>query len=86
MATLEKNLELLKTIISASSNENSIVLDFFCGSGTTLVAAQELHRNWIGIDKSEQAIKTTKEKLQSIPQTLFNTIDYSYIELSPLKK
>jgi adenine-specific DNA-methyltransferase len=62
------------------------VLDFFCGSGTTLVAAQELHRNWIGIDKSEQAIKTTKEKLQSIPQTLFDTIDYSYMEVISTQK
>ena len=37
------------------------MLDCFCGSGTALVAAQELNRNWIGIDKSEHAIKVTKK-------------------------
>jgi adenine-specific DNA-methyltransferase len=69
----EKNIELVKTIISASSSEDSTVLDFFCGSGTTLVAAQELGRNWIGIDKSEEAIRITREKLRAL-----NT-DYSFI-------
>ena len=59
----EKNLDLLKNIILASSNENSYVLDFFCGSGTTLLAANQLSRNWIGIDASSAAIKTTQEKL-----------------------
>ena len=41
----EKNIDLLKFIISASSNKGSMVMDFFCGSGTTLIAAQELNRN-----------------------------------------
>lgn len=59
----EKNLDLLKNIILASSNEDSYVLDFFCGSGTTLLAANQLGRNWIGIDASSAAIKTTQEKL-----------------------
>jgi adenine-specific DNA-methyltransferase len=76
----EKNIELVKTIIKASSNENSVVLDFFCGSGTTLIAAQELNRNWIGIDKSEKAIEITLNKLNKIPQSLFNSIEYTYIE------
>ena len=59
----EKNLDLLKNIILASSNEDSYVLDFFCGSGTTLLAANQLGRNWIGIDASATAIKITQEKL-----------------------
>jgi adenine-specific DNA-methyltransferase len=80
----EKNLNLLKTIVSASSNEKSIVLDFFSGSGTTLVAAQNLHRNWIGIDKSEKAIKTTKEKLNNISNDLFSDNNYSYLEAKNL--
>jgi adenine-specific DNA-methyltransferase len=71
----EKNVELLKTIIAASSNEDSIVMDFFCGSGTTLVAAQALNRQWIGIDNSEQAIKTVKER--------FTNDRYSYLEALP---
>ncbi len=57
----EKNLSLLKLLIEMSSDENSIVLDCFCGSGTTLKAAQELGRKWIGIDSSAEAIKISNE-------------------------
>jgi len=59
----EKNLEMLKMIIQASSNENDIVLDAFCGSGTTLVAAEELGRSYIGIDSSLDAIRLAKKRL-----------------------
>lgn len=59
----EKNIELLNRIILNSSNENSIVLDCFCGSGTTLVSALNFNRKWIGIDESKEAINVTKEKL-----------------------
>jgi len=77
----EKNHDLIKTIISASSNEGSVIMDFFCGSGTTLVSAQELGRNWIGIDNSPYAIQTAQEKLQNVHQDLFSTKDYSYLEV-----
>lgn len=60
----QKNDELLEIIIKASSNPNSIVLDCFCGSGTTLVAAQKYNRQWIGIDQSEVAIDIAKKRLQ----------------------
>ncbi|MDR0978049.1 MAG: site-specific DNA-methyltransferase [Endomicrobium sp.] len=76
----EKNLDLLKFIIKTSSNEGDIVLDCFSGSGTTLVAAQELNRRWVGIDKSEQAIKITKKKLAALPDTLFRRVDYSFFK------
>jgi adenine-specific DNA-methyltransferase len=76
----EKNIDILKTIISASSNEGSVIMDFFCGSGTTLIAAQELNRNWIGIDKSDQAIKITKKKLNTLEKTFFSNCEYSYLE------
>lgn len=59
----EKNLDMLKMIIKASSNEGDLVLDAFCGSGTTLVAAQTLNRAWIGIDKSPAAITICKSRL-----------------------
>lgn len=59
----EKNKDLLEAIIRASSEEGSIVLDFFCGSGTTLDVAQELRRQWIGIDSSEIAISVARERL-----------------------
>lgn len=54
----EKNLDMVKMIIKQSSNLDSIVLDCFAGSGTTLVGATQLGRKWIGIDSSEVAIKT----------------------------
>lgn len=59
----EKSIDMLDFIVKASSNEGSIVLDCFCGSGTTLKAAEQNDRFWIGIDRSEVAIKTTKNKL-----------------------
>lgn len=52
----EKNPDLLKRIIEASSNKGDIVLDCFAGSGTTLGVAQQLGRKWIGIDNSSYAI------------------------------
>lgn len=60
----EKNIDMLKLIVQQSSKEGSFVLDCFCGSGTTLVAAEELGRKWIGIDSSEVAIDTTKSRKQ----------------------
>ncbi|HPZ03115.1 MAG TPA: site-specific DNA-methyltransferase [Bacteroidales bacterium] len=67
----EKNSDLLDLIIRTSSNENSIVLDCFCGSGTTLKSAQLNRRKWIGIDQSEHAIKATINKLETIEGDLF---------------
>lgn len=65
----EKNLDLLKMIVRASSNPGDVVLDCFCGSGTTLVAAQELGRSWIGIDASRQAISVSRKRLLNLGQT-----------------
>lgn len=67
----EKNSDLLDTIIKTSSNEDSIVLDCFAGSGTTLKSAQILGRRWIGIDQSDEAIKAIIEKLNNVEQNLF---------------
>lgn len=58
----EKNLNMLKLIIEQSSNPNSFVLDCFCGGGSTLLAAEELGRKWIGVDSSEVAINTIKKR------------------------
>lgn len=76
----EKNLDLLKFIVGASSKEGGLVLDCFCGSGTTLVAAQLLNRNWIGIDKSESAIKVTEKKLTGLQFSLFSEIEYEFLK------
>jgi len=78
----EKNSALLDLIVRTSSNKDSIVLDCFCGSGSTLKSAQVNGRQWIGIDNSEHAIKATKEKLATIKEDLFVTsTDYEFIEL-----
>jgi len=77
----EKNSELLDLIVKTSSSENSIVLDCFCGSGTTLKAAQENNRKWIGIDESDEAIRMTKIKLSSLTGDLFTPkIDYKELK------
>ncbi|HOG36608.1 MAG TPA: site-specific DNA-methyltransferase [Paludibacteraceae bacterium] len=67
----EKNADMLDLIIKTSSNSDSIVLDCFCGSGTTLKAAQKYGRSWIGIDQSEHAMKATSEKLNLEERDLF---------------
>ena len=53
----EKNPNLIQRIIKASSEEGDYVLDCFAGSGTTLDVANQLNRNWIGIDNSSEAIR-----------------------------
>lgn len=68
----EKNLEMVKAIILASSNENDLVLDCFCGSGTTLQAANQLGRRWIGIDQSDEAIRVCERRLNEMEQDLFS--------------
>lgn len=62
----EKNLEMLKMIIQASSNKGDLVLDCFSGSGTTLEAAYSLNRRWIGIDSSELAIEIATTRLEKV--------------------
>ncbi|ANI90430.1 hypothetical protein A9P82_14730 [Arachidicoccus ginsenosidimutans] len=67
----EKNPDLLDLIVKTSSNENSIILDCFAGSGTTLKAAQTNGRQWIGIDQSDEAIKAITQKLDGVENDLF---------------
>jgi adenine-specific DNA-methyltransferase len=76
----EKNPDLLDLIVKTSSNENSIVLDCFAGSGTTLKAAQTNGRQWIGIDQSDEAIKAIIQKLDSVEGNLFiSKADYKLL-------
>jgi adenine-specific DNA-methyltransferase len=75
----EKNLEMVKMIVEASSNPNDIVLDPFCGSGTTLVAAQKLGRKWIGIDSSKEAISLCKKRLNG-----YKLIDLTKVPTEPV--
>jgi len=61
----QKPLSLLERIITASSNEGYIVLDGFCGCGTTLEDASRLKRHWIGIDLSPTACRVMAERLEA---------------------
>ena len=59
----QKPIELLERIIKASSNEGDMILDPFCGSATTCVAAERLNRHWVGIDISPSVEDITKMRL-----------------------
>ena len=68
----QKPLALLERIIEVSSNKGDIVLDPFCGCGTTIAAAEKLDRKWIGIDITHLAITLQKYRLQeSFPDAEF---------------
>lgn len=69
----QKPLLLLERIISASSNEDDLVLDPFCGCGTTVHAAQKLNRQWIGIDVTHLAIALVERRLkEAFPGIVFD--------------
>ena len=59
----EKHPKILERIIKASSNENDVVADFYCGSGTTLAVAKKLNRQYIGCDINANAVKICNERL-----------------------
>jgi DNA modification methylase len=62
----QKPEALLERIITASSNEDDVVLDPFCGCGTTIAAAQRLNRRWIGIDVTYLAIDLIRNRLRGV--------------------
>ena len=66
----EKNSEMMKRIIMASSNPGDIVLDAFAGSGTTLTVSEELGRKWIGIDNSPLSMDTIIKRLVNGSQAM----------------
>ncbi len=71
----QKPISLLERIVEASSNKNDLVLDPFCGCGTTVAAAEKLNRRWIGIDITHLAIALQKYRLQEhFPESEFVVI------------
>jgi hypothetical protein len=66
----QKPRALLERIIKSSSNEKDLVADFFCGSGTTLAAAEKLGRRWIGVDLGRYAIHTSRKQLIQVQRDL----------------
>ena len=77
----QKPLKLLERIVLASSNPGDIVLDPFCGCGTTVHAAQVLNRRWIGIDISGDAIDEIKSRLAELG--VYDDRHYGVLEGSP---
>jgi DNA modification methylase len=63
----QKPESLLDRVIKSSSNEGDLVLDCFCGSGTTAAVAEKLNRRWIACDLGRFAIHTTRKRLLGIP-------------------
>ncbi|MGB0523094.1 MAG: DNA-methyltransferase [Flammeovirgaceae bacterium] len=81
----QKPVLLLNQIIKIVTNEGDLVLDPFCGSGTTCVAAKHLNRTFIGIDISEDAVKLTNKRLTEMIITDSNLLKKGkekYIEKS----
>ncbi len=72
----QKPEALLERIIAASSNEGDVVLDPFCGCGTTIAAAQKLKRQWIGIDITHLAITLIRSRLTD---TFDGTVPYEVV-------
>lgn len=72
----QKPLELLERIIQASSNPGDLVLDPFCGCGTTIAAAQKLGRQWIGIDVTHLSIALMRQRLDDM---FGDTVEYETV-------
>ena len=74
----QKPEKLLERIILASSNEKDVVLDAYCGCGTTVAVAQRLKRKWIGIDITYQSISVILKRLEdSFGKKIINNIELS---------
>ena len=71
----QKPLTLLDRIILASSNEGDVVLDPFSGCATACVAAERLHREWVGIDISEKAAELVQIRVRQIDLDLFHDFE-----------
>ena len=71
----QKPEALLERIIKASSNEGDIILDAYCGCGTTVAVANRLKRQWIGIDITYQSISLILKRLTEHDKSLLDTIE-----------
>jgi DNA modification methylase len=83
----QKPEALLERIIKASSNEGDLIVDFFCGSGTTLAVAEKLGRKWIGSDLGKFAIHTTRKRMIGVQREIKNSgKDFRAFEILNLGK
>lgn len=83
----QKPEALLERVIKSSTNENDLVADFFCGSGTTLAVAEKLGRKWIGSDLGKFSIHTTRKRMIKVQRELKDSgKDYRAFEILNLGK
>ena len=88
----QKPEKFLERVITTASNEGSLVMDCFCGSGTTAVVAERLGRRWIACDMNKGAIQTTKKRLlkqkekSARPFALYRVNNYDFQEQDHLKE
>jgi DNA modification methylase len=71
----QKPEALLERIIKASSDENAVILDAYCGCGTTIAVAEKLKRNWIGIDITYQSISLILKRLAEQTPGALDTLE-----------
>ena len=72
----QKPLRLLERIIKASSNEGDVIFDPFCGCGTTIHAAQNLNRYWIGIDVCVKACQVIEQRIKGHFDSLWSEVEF----------
>ena len=83
----QKPEALLQRIIKASSNKGDLIVDFFCGSGTTAAVAEKLGRKWIATDLGKFAIHTTRKRMIGVQRQLkADGKDYRAFEILNLGK
>ena len=72
----QKPVGLLRRIILTSSDDGEVILDPFCGCGTTIHAAQDLGRRWIGIDVCVSACQVIEDRLRSHFDSIWDTVQF----------
>ncbi len=83
----QKPIKLLERIIRASSNSGGLVLDPFCGCATTCVAAEQLGRQWIGVDISIKAYELVKKRLaREVKDFIFTKDETIHLKTDPPKR
>ena len=77
---------VLKRIVAASSNLGDCVLDPFSGSGTTVAAAYQLGRNYLGIELSEEYVENARERLATLKRQKSLSLPFDRVELNEIKQ
>jgi adenine specific DNA methylase Mod len=80
----QKHHKLLQRIIKLGSNPGDLILDVFCGAGTTLYAAEKLNRRWVGADISKFAIYLTRNRILEYKKEQEGKKEYSFELLTHL--